>query len=260
MSYAIVPLVALAASLLTFYSGFGLGTLLMPAFALFFPLPVAIAATAIVHLLNNLVKAGLVMRHASRPIVLRFGVPALIASVLGAWLLTWMSGLPPFLSYDLLGRTFAVTPVKLLVGVLLGIFAVLDLLPAFQRWQVPIRWMPLGGVLSGFFGGVSGFQGALRSAFLVKAGLDKEAYIGTGALIAVLVDVSRLALYAWGFAAHPGAGTQVGWPLLALTTGAALTGTIVGNRLLSKVTMHAIQGIVAAMLVLLAGSLALGLV
>jgi len=37
-------------------SGFGLGTLLLPVFALFFPLPVAIAATALVHLANNFFK------------------------------------------------------------------------------------------------------------------------------------------------------------------------------------------------------------
>jgi hypothetical protein len=33
---------------LTLFSGFGLGTVLMPAFAVFFPVPTAIAATAVV--------------------------------------------------------------------------------------------------------------------------------------------------------------------------------------------------------------------
>lgn len=44
----------------------------------------------------------------------------------------------------------------------------------------PPHWLPLGGLLSGFFGGLSGNQGALRSAFLLKAGLSKEAFIATG--------------------------------------------------------------------------------
>jgi uncharacterized membrane protein YfcA len=52
----LVLAVALAASLLTFFSGFGLGTLLLPAFALVFPLDVAVAATALVHLANNVSK------------------------------------------------------------------------------------------------------------------------------------------------------------------------------------------------------------
>ncbi len=258
--YVIVPAVALVAALLTFFSGFGLGTLLMPAFALFFPVQVAIAATAVVHLLNNLLKAGLVMRHADRAILVRFGAPAVLAAFAGAWLLTWVSGLPAIHTYELGARTVAVTPVKLLVGLLLGTFAILDLLPWFQRLQVPPRWMPIGGLLSGFFGGISGFQGALRSAFLVKAGLSKEAFIGTGALIAVLVDLSRLSLYGWEFATGGLGGARVGLPLLAVTTGAALAGTLMGNRMLPKVTMGAIQRLVAFMLVLLAVLMALGLV
>ena len=59
MSYLIICTVALAVSGLTLFSGFGLGTLLMPAFAIFFPVEVAVAATAIVHLANNIFKAGL---------------------------------------------------------------------------------------------------------------------------------------------------------------------------------------------------------
>ncbi len=38
--------------------------------------------------------------------------------------------------------------------------------------------------MTGFFGGLSGMQGAMRSAFLAKSGLGKEAFIATGAVIA----------------------------------------------------------------------------
>ena len=62
MMYVIVCLVALGASFLTLFSGFGLSTLLMPAFALFFPLEAAIAMTAVVHLANNVFKLALVGR------------------------------------------------------------------------------------------------------------------------------------------------------------------------------------------------------
>ena len=46
LSDLIIPVVALVASLLTLISGFGLGTLLLPVFALFFPLELAVALTA----------------------------------------------------------------------------------------------------------------------------------------------------------------------------------------------------------------------
>ena len=53
MEFLIVCVASLLASALTLFSGFGLGTLLMPVVALFFPLELAIAMTAIVHLANN---------------------------------------------------------------------------------------------------------------------------------------------------------------------------------------------------------------
>ena len=58
MDFLLIGLVAFLASGLTLYSGFGLGTVLLPAFALFFPVEVAVAATGTVHLLNNLFKGG----------------------------------------------------------------------------------------------------------------------------------------------------------------------------------------------------------
>ena len=89
MGYAVVYAVAFLASGLTFFSGFGLGTLLLPAFALFLPIEHAVALTAVVHFLNGLFKLGLVARHADLAIVLRFGVPAIIASFGGALVLLW---------------------------------------------------------------------------------------------------------------------------------------------------------------------------
>lgn len=56
MEYILICSDAFVASGVTLFSGFGLGTvLLMPVFAVFFPVP-AIVLTAIVHFLNNLFK------------------------------------------------------------------------------------------------------------------------------------------------------------------------------------------------------------
>jgi hypothetical protein len=43
MEFVVIRVVALLASLLTFFSGFGLGTILLPIFALFFPADIAVA-------------------------------------------------------------------------------------------------------------------------------------------------------------------------------------------------------------------------
>ena len=87
MEYAIVCIAALLASGLTLFSGFGLGTLLMPVVAIFFPLEIAIAITAVVHFSNNLFKLALMGHHADRSILLKFGLPAVIAALIGAALL-----------------------------------------------------------------------------------------------------------------------------------------------------------------------------
>jgi uncharacterized membrane protein YfcA len=100
----VVSLAALIASALTLFSGFGLGTLLMPVVAVFFPVEVAIAITAMVHLANNLFKVALLGKKASRSVLLRFGVPAVLAAFTGALVLGWLSGIPSVLEYTAFGN------------------------------------------------------------------------------------------------------------------------------------------------------------
>src|SRR5262245_51740326 len=95
----ILSIAALLTSLLTFFSGFGLGTILMPVFAVFFPVEVAIALTGVVHFLNNIFKLSLVGVKANKDVVLRFGIPAFIAAFAGAWLLLRMTDLKPIYEY-----------------------------------------------------------------------------------------------------------------------------------------------------------------
>lgn len=99
MEFIILPLLAGILAAVTLFSCFGLGTVLMPVFALFFPIEVAIAATAVVHLANNLFKIALVGRLAKRDVVLRFGIPAVIAAFAGAALLAFLAPAAPLATY-----------------------------------------------------------------------------------------------------------------------------------------------------------------
>lgn len=256
MSYVVVCAVALLASALTFFSGFGLGTLLLPAFALFFPLEAAVASTAVVHFLNGMFKLTLVGRHANPGIVARFGVPAILASFAGAWLLLKLTGAKPLLTYQAGPVTAEITLLKIIIGTILLVFSILELMPWFARLSFPVRYMPVGGVLSGFLGGISGMQGALRTAFLVKAGLSKEAFIGTGVAIAVLIDIARLGVYSRIFVQQR---HQLRVDVLIAATVAAFIGALAGNALLRKMTMRGVQHVVAAMLALVAVALIAGL-
>lgn len=257
MEYLIIPLVALIASALTLFSGFGLGTLLMPAFALFFPVSIAVALTAVVHMLNNFFKLALMGKYADRNTTLRFGVPAVLAAFGGAALLVWMSRLPALATYQLAGHGFEVSSVKLVIAVLMVIFALVEILPQFEKLEFKPRYLPLGGIISGFFGGLSGHQGAMRAAFLVRAGLTKEAFIGTGVVIAVLVDLTRLSVYVAHFTTT---GFQQHWQILVAATVAAFLGAFIGSRLMKKVTLRAVQLLVAVMLIVIAVLLGAGVI
>ena len=167
MELLIVCIAALLASTLTLFSGFGLGTLLMPVVALFFPLDLAIAMTAMVHLANNLFKIGLFGRKADSSVLLKFGLPAIVAAFVGAALLTYLGELNPIYEYHAFGSDRQVSALKLVIGVLIVSFVVLELSPTFSTVALDRKWLPLGGMISGFFGGLSGHQGAFRSMFLI---------------------------------------------------------------------------------------------
>ncbi len=255
MDYLIIGLSSLCAAGLTLFSGFGLGTLLLPVFALFFDLPSAVAMTAIVHFLNNLFKLALVGKFAHKEILLRFGVPAVLAAFVGAWLLLWLDTHQALFEYALAGHLCTVTPVKLVIAALMLLFVVLELRP--EGGAMPRKYLPLGGLMSGFFGGLSGHQGAMRSAFLVQCGLSPHVFVGTGVAIACLVDSTRIAVYGMHHA-QTIRGESVA--LLAVAVVAAFAGAFIGSRLLGKVTIVLIRRLVAGLLFLVAVLLGSGII
>lgn len=126
MELLIVCIASLLASALTLFSGFGLGTLLMPVVALFFPLELAIAMTAMVHLANNLFKIGLLGRKADASVLLKFGLPAIAAAFAGAALLTYLGEVQPLYEYQALGSNRQVSVLKLIIGALIVLFVILE--------------------------------------------------------------------------------------------------------------------------------------
>ena len=126
MEFILIGSVALLASLLTFFSGFGLGTMLLPAFALFFSLEYAIALTGIVHLLNNLFKTGLVGKYIDFKTLAIFGTPAIVGAFLGSTLLLQMGDLPNAYSYTAFDNFIEVSWTQVVVGLLLIAFAYLE--------------------------------------------------------------------------------------------------------------------------------------
>ena len=251
-----VSIVTFAAAILTFFSGFGLGTILTPVMMIFFPTEIAIAFTGLVHFSNNVFKFFLVGKNIDKKVLIRFGLPSVIAALIGAYLLLLIDENIVVFSYYFFDKKIDVVLVKFLISILLIIFAIIDLIPKINNLHFDKKYLPVGGFLSGFFGGLSGNQGALRSAFLVKQGLEKSVFVATTVAISSLVDITRLSVYSTNFFnLNYSDFYQLGF----FSVVSAVAGSFIGNRLLKKVTIEQIKKIVALLLILLGISLLIGI-
>jgi uncharacterized membrane protein YfcA len=257
LSYFAVLAAALGGAFLSFFCGFGLGTLLLPAFMLFFPTQIAVAATAVVHMANNIFKLFLVGKHAHWPTIRSFGVTSVVGAIIGAWSLQWLAGMNNHIDFSLFNHAFQTDSIRIIIAIIILSFAVIEISPMLDEIALPTRWLPVGGLVSGFFGGISGHQGALRSAFLMRSGLSKDAFMGTRVVCACLVDVSRISVYA--------ASISAGWSelrldLLALATLAAFGGAWQGNKLVKKTELPLLNRIISLALIAFAVAFALGVI
>lgn len=266
MDFVIITIVSVLVAALTLVSGFGLGTLLLPAFAIFFPVEIAIAATAVVHFVNNLFRLGLVARWAQWDVVVRFGVPAVFAAFIGAGLMSLTASTLPLVEYRLGPFPCKVTLLKLVIAILLAVFAGLELWPRYEKMQFPRKSLPIGGALSGFFGGISGMQGALRAPFLLHIGLTKQQFVGTTNVISTIVDVARLITYAVGFTwlvksqdYQVLTESRVIILVIVACIGGCI-GSVIGARLIKKITRRTIRFAIAGLLFLSAIALGSGVI
>lgn len=242
---------------LTFFSGFGLATVLTPVFIIFFPVPIAISLTAVVHFLNNLFKLLLVGKNGNVEVLLKFGLPAMIGAVFGSFVLLAMTKNSFDVNYNLFNHNFHVPVVNFTIGLLIFLFALFEILPQVNKMSFNKNVLPLGGLLSGFFGGLSGHQGAFRSVFLLKCNLNKEQFIATGILIACMVDIVRLLIYGANFL-NTKAISEL--PLLIFTVLFAFLGSFIASRFMQKVTIRLIRTIITTLLLIISIGLITGLI
>ena len=250
MDFALVFVVALLASILTFFSGFGLGTILTPVFILFFPTPIAIGLTAIVHLLNNLFKLGLLYQYIQIKVLAVFGSMGIVGSITGAYFLGYLDD--GYIAYA------QVSWLNVIIGALFLIFAILEMIPdGKQKLSINQTSLMFGGLSSGFFGGLSGHQGALRSIFLLKYGLNKEAFVATGVAIACFIDVGRLSIYYNELVVHI---NKESLPFLLIALIGAIIGASIGRQFLKKINIRFINISVGILIALVGIALITGLI
>jgi uncharacterized protein len=254
MEALILIISAFFASWLTFFSGFGLGTILTPVFYFVFnDLVLAIAATAIVHFLNNVFKFTLMQKKVDWKIALPFGLASIPAAVAGAWLLGTFDDRVLF-AWNFINGAHEVYLMNFIFGVLLIFFSLMEIVPRLNfSFDHSKLWV--GGLISGFFGGLSGHQGALRTAFLSRYKLDKEVFIATGIVIALAVDIARTGIY---FYDTDITIIRQRWELVTFALLAALAGAITGKYFLKKLNSQALTIIIAVSMFIFGIALAMG--
>ncbi|MBK9077520.1 MAG: hypothetical protein IPL77_21565 [Flavobacteriales bacterium] len=70
--------------------------------------------------------------------------------------------------------------------------------PRPRNYRFPAHVQTLGGLVSGFFGGLSGHQARIAQHVPWCLALSKEGYVATGTAIALLVDFTSDPFSIWG--------------------------------------------------------------
>lgn len=175
---ALTVLTLIAATIGTM-TGFGTSTIMVPVLSLFLPLPLVLLFVGVIHWFGDIWKMLFFKKGFNWKLILLFGIPGIIASF-------WAARLPLTLPEDLLQRS-------------LGLFLVLYV--AFIWFKPTWKMKPsnsnalLGGGLSGFFSGIFGVGGAVRSTFLSAYDLPKSVFLFTSGVIGLLIDSSRVSQY-----------------------------------------------------------------
>src|SRR3989338_9094645 len=177
MEYAFL-VIAYVAEVLGTVAGFGSSTIALQLALFLFDFHTALVLVAVLHIFGNIGRVSFFKFGLDKSILLRFGLPSIVATFLGAMLVSHVS-------QELL---------KGMLGLFLVVYSVIS-------WKKLLLFKPttvtafIGGSISGFFAGLIGTGGALRGASLTAFGLPKETYIATAAAIALAVDVTRLPVY-----------------------------------------------------------------
>jgi uncharacterized membrane protein YfcA len=182
-----------------------------------------------------------------------------LSAFFGAYLLGFFSDLKPIFSFHFGGLEMNITLVGLIIGAIVILSSLFELISKLKNLSFHSEYIPIGGIFSGFFGGLSGYQGSLRSAFLIKAGLNRQQFVGTSAICSIVVDVIRLLVY--GFSAYIGlfGNLQKISPILVAASLTAFIGSYIGSKIIDKITFKTLQIIVGVMLLFLGCAIILGL-
>jgi len=235
MEVVLILIVVIVASLIGTLTGFGLSTLMIPVLVLFYPMPETLLFVGAIHWVNDLWKLVLFRQGVRWPLILSFGIPGVLATILAARLLFSISGV-------VLAR---------ILGVFLIVYVVFLLTKSAFKVRQSTTTGAIGGALSGFFAGIFGMGGAIRALFLTAFDLPKAVYLATAGAIAIAIDTPRLATYIWqGARLEP----RLLWGML-LFVPASFLGANAGKRFVDRIPERHFRKVIAVFLFIVGAKL-----
>lgn len=175
----LVAIGSFLAAALTVPAGFGLSTILTPLVLLLMGPHEAVAVVAVVHGAHNAGKFAALRESVDFEAFRRYGVWLVLGAILGA----------------VLQNEVPQKPLLALIGAFLVSLPLLSMSEGWTGYRIPEANDSLGGFGSGFMGGLTGHQGALRAMFLTRRLPDKMTYAATASVLALCVDFSRVPVY-----------------------------------------------------------------
>jgi hypothetical protein len=188
----------------------------------------AVAAVAIPHAVATAVRAWRLRAHIDHTVLKQFGLLSAAGGLMGALMYARANA-----------RTLTVV-----LALLLILTAVAGLTDVMSKMRPRGPAVGLIGATSGFFGGIAGNQGGLRSAALLTFGLSPLAFVASATATGLLVDAARLPVYLWR------AGDNVAALAIPITVASAgvLVGTFLGERILLGLDRHRFRQLVSALI------------
>jgi uncharacterized membrane protein YfcA len=220
---------ALIAEVIGTVGGYGSSMLFVPLAGMFLDFHSVLGVTALFHVASNVSKIALFREGYDRRLVLRVGIPATVAVIVGAYLSRYVSG--PMLE---LGVALMLTVISLF----------LLLRPSAKLEPDDVNCLA-GGAASGLLAGLLGTGGAIRGLVLAAFALPMQVFVSTSAIIDLAVDASRAGVYLYNGYVH-----RHDLPLLGVLAAVSLMGTWIGRQILGRMPEERFRGIVLVILLL----------
>lgn len=238
----LLVVVAVLTGLVSAATGMAGGVLLLAAFALALPATAVVPMHGAVQLVAGSTRLLVFRRHVEWTFVKRFAYGVLPGSVLGAGLVFALARLDP-------------TWLRLWLGIAIvaSVFARPRAASGPSTPRPAVGWTVALGLLCGVVGMLVGSTGPLVSRGLLARGVVKEHHVGTKAVVQTLSQLLKLPLFGLALSFDYGANAGL---LVALAL-ATIAGTLLGRRVLKRLSARTFGTVARVVLVAVGLQLAL---